>query len=131
VPPGGAAIGVSEDRLVSVVTVSVATADGSVVDATLEQAARADARRTRTRVRSVVFLFMIFPFFPISGWYGENGLVERLTMVWFIVLIIEWVPVKRLKRNCELPERIPILALQELDIANWMSMSSTVRPAWN
>jgi hypothetical protein len=86
------------------------------VDVAVEQAARADPRRTRTRTMSVAFLFMIFPFSPVFGWYDENGLVARFIMVWFIALILKWVPVNRLRRNCELPERITVLALQELDI---------------
>jgi hypothetical protein len=51
------------------------------------------------RMMRVVFLFMIFPFFPVFGWYDENGLVERFIMVWFIALIVERVPVKRLKES--------------------------------
>jgi hypothetical protein len=46
---------------------------------------------------SVLFLFMVFSFFPILGWHDENGLAKRFIMVWFIALIVEWVPVKRLK----------------------------------
>jgi hypothetical protein len=93
---------------VAAVVVSVAAADCSVVDVALEQAARADPRRTKTRMMGAVFLFMIFSFFPISGWYDENGLVKHFIMVWFIALILDLAPVKMPKINCELPERIPL-----------------------